>query len=390
MNFLKTIKGQIIIASSIGVILLITIVLMVTGTISSVNLMGNSVQKINIGDTTIKKISTQYMYTNSDNIKPEVEIKYGRTILTENKDYTVRYINNNAPGIGQVIITGIGNYTSKTTVDFKIESKIVKKISIAQVQMKALDKLYTGKSITPTITATYNNKTLVNGIDYKLNYKTIINPGQATVTVTGIGNYQGTRNLVFMVKKIESNKVSYIPISRVIVNTLPNQIYTGKAVTPLVTVKDSGVLLRNGVDYTLSYRNNINIGIAQVIINGKGKYQGTKTINFNIINPMKIQNTTRNLTTGVCSSSFISFEVVDISEANISKIDVSIDNGRTWKTITSTNIKKISNSIWRVTIKKSYPQIKFRVTNSRKTVQIFGNFKTCVNNTTQKSDEWTE
>ncbi len=64
--------------------------------------------------------------------------------------------------------------------------------------------------------------------------------------------------------------------------TIPAQTYTGKALTPAVTVKDGDKLLSKNVDYTVSYSNNINAGTAKVTITGKGNYGGAVTKTFAI------------------------------------------------------------------------------------------------------------
>lgn len=60
--------------------------------------------------------------------------------------------------------------------------------------------------------------------------------------------------------------------------------YTGKALTPTVTVTVSGTTtaLRDGEDYYVEYQNNIEIGTATVIIHGKGNYTGELTDHFEI------------------------------------------------------------------------------------------------------------
>ena len=59
--------------------------------------------------------------------------------------------------------------------------------------------------------------------------------------------------------------------------------YTGKEQKPGVTVKSkSGVVLKNGTDYTVAYKNNTNAGKATVAVTGKGAYSGTKNASFTI------------------------------------------------------------------------------------------------------------
>lgn len=58
--------------------------------------------------------------------------------------------------------------------------------------------------------------------------------------------------------------------------------YSGEVKTPAVTVSYGGTLLNENIDYTVSYSNNINAGIASVTVTGKGNYTGTVTKNFTI------------------------------------------------------------------------------------------------------------
>lgn len=72
-------------------------------------------------------------------------------------------------------------------------------------------------------------------------------------------------------------------ISSLSVSKISDKSYTGKAIKPTVTVKDGAKTLKNGTDYTLSYKNNTKIGTATVTIKGKGNYTGTKIVNFKIL-----------------------------------------------------------------------------------------------------------
>lgn len=59
-------------------------------------------------------------------------------------------------------------------------------------------------------------------------------------------------------------------------------LYNGSARTPKPVVKAGNTVLKKNVDYTVTYKNNKNIGTAQVTIKGKGKYSGTVTKTFKI------------------------------------------------------------------------------------------------------------
>lgn len=62
--------------------------------------------------------------------------------------------------------------------------------------------------------------------------------------------------------------------------------YTGKAVKPSVTVKNGSKTLKKGTDYTISYANNTKVGKATVTVKGKGKYTGSRKVNFQIVKNM--------------------------------------------------------------------------------------------------------
>ena len=68
-----------------------------------------------------------------------------------------------------------------------------------------------------------------------------------------------------------------------LVEYIPEQTYTASAIKPKPIVRDGDVLLLEGTDYTLSYKNNIKVGTAQVIVKGKGNYTKTMNIEFEIV-----------------------------------------------------------------------------------------------------------
>ena len=59
-------------------------------------------------------------------------------------------------------------------------------------------------------------------------------------------------------------------------------VYSGYAIKPSANILDGNYVLKNGIDYMLSYSQNINAGKATVEITGKGKYTGKKKMYFTI------------------------------------------------------------------------------------------------------------
>ena len=71
--------------------------------------------------------------------------------------------------------------------------------------------------------------------------------------------------------------------------------YTGKAIKRKVTVKYKGITLRNGTDYTVTYKNNKNIGTSKIVVKGIGNFKDSETISFKI-KPGKPTITKKNAT----------------------------------------------------------------------------------------------
>ncbi len=81
---------------------------------------------------------------------------------------------------------------------------------------------------------------------------------------------------------LESN-VGYVKdLKEAVIDKIPDADYTGGAVTPGVTVRYKGKVLKNGQDYTVSYKNNVNFGTAKVTVTAlsSSEYCGMKETGF--------------------------------------------------------------------------------------------------------------
>ncbi|MDR3329040.1 MAG: DUF6261 family protein [Prevotellaceae bacterium] len=72
------------------------------------------------------------------------------------------------------------------------------------------------------------------------------------------------------------------------VDSIADQPFAGKAVTPIPTVrytdsKGEALELTFAKDFTLTYKDNDRVGTAEVIIHGKGAYKGQKVVTFSIV-----------------------------------------------------------------------------------------------------------
>ena len=222
-----------------------------------------------VSTLTIDPIANQ-TYTGSA-ITPPVIVKDGATTLTLGTDYSVAYSNNTNVGTATVTITGVGNYTGTKTQTFAITSKPVISLTIAPIA----DQTYTGSALTPALVVKDGATTLTQGTDYSVAYSNNTNVGTATVTITGIGIYVGSKTQTFAIVAKAASTLS--------IDAIDNQTYTGAALTPMVVVKDGSTTLTGTTDYTVAYTNNTNVGMATVTITGAGNYSGTKGQTFAIV-----------------------------------------------------------------------------------------------------------
>lgn len=100
-----------------------------------------------------------------------------------------------------------GTFTAKLTIDNATATLAVtitpKSISGAVIVLDDNANLvYTENAITPDVTSvTLDGTTLIKDTDYTVSYSDNVNAGQATVTITGKGNYKDTANTSFTIEK---------------------------------------------------------------------------------------------------------------------------------------------------------------------------------------------
>ena len=164
----------------------------------------------------------------------------------------------------------------------------VKKKALTKKMIRLKKKYaYEGKAIKENETVKDGKEVLDSGKDYKASYQNNKNLGKATITIKGIGNYKGTKKVSYTIVKRSVRSVTC--------HYKKTRSYTGRWVKPNVTLKVGKVKLKKNRDYTLVYRNNLQIGNASVVIRGMGNFTGKKTITFKIVpQTPKIQKLKKN------------------------------------------------------------------------------------------------
>ncbi len=139
---------------------------------------------------------------------------------------------------------------------------------------------YNGQGVCPKVTVKIENNTLTEKKDYYVSYDNNHKIGTGTVTVTGMNGYAGvlTKKFQITAKQIKNTSIKL---------DKTQMVYIGKVIKPGVLVTDGKITLEEGVDYTLSYKNNKKMGKASVVMKGMGNYTGSVTKYFYVV-PKKV------------------------------------------------------------------------------------------------------
>ena len=210
-------------------------------------------------------------YTGNE-IAPEITVVLNGVTLEKDVDYTVKYENNIEKGTATVVISGIGNYSGVAKQTFNINKNSV--YSFTVFSETEMTETYDGTELKPEMEVYFGTELLTEGVDYAISLENNINAGTATVTIIGIGLYEGERSYNFIILPCE--------ITEQDITVGGNMEYNGVAVEPEITISKNGITLVEGEDYILTYSNNNGVGIAFVTIEGKGNYCETINLQYKI------------------------------------------------------------------------------------------------------------
>ena len=250
-----------------------------TGTVNK-SFTIKSTQTKSITSCTVTLSNTTYYY-NGTNRKPTVTVKDGTKTLTKDTHFTVAYKNYKNAGTATVTVTGKGSYSGTVSKTYEIKPR---SLSATTITLAGTVYNYNNTPKKPAVTVKDGDVTLKKDTDFTVTYKNYINAGTATAVVTGKGNYTGSVNKTYTIK------------ARPLYNTTVSlstytYFYNGTARKPGVTVTDGDATLKKDTDFTVSYKNNTNAGIATATITGKRNYTGSVSRTFTI-KPRSLSATT--------------------------------------------------------------------------------------------------
>ncbi len=210
------------------------------------------------------------------------ELKYGR-------DYTVAVQGN------KVHITGKGNFAGERYAELTELDEEAYKASAIRVSMSKVSRVYNGEahtlSASELIVKDAKGTQLTEGRDYLVSYSDNVNAGTVELCVVGCGSYSG--------KVIRSFKITPDKKASFTVTLDKNEyefIKTGVKPELSVKLSNKGTLLKEGVDYKVTFSSNKKVGNGKFKLTFKGNYKGAKYKGSNSFKIVKEKASAENTT----------------------------------------------------------------------------------------------
>lgn len=240
-------------------------------------------------------LTDTYAYNKSgSSVSPK--LTYNNKKLSNKKDYTFYILNSQGvrvskmsdPGVYTVVIDGAGNYSFHEEYQVKViraNQKLVSKLNVTLPSAKAFSYEYDGSEKKPEVTIKDGKAVLEIGKYFDVSYENNIDAGTATVLIKAKdyneNPYCGSATKTFKINGVALSKASFSKLNPA------SYVYTGEEICPkqTVTIKVNKVdhALKEGEDYIVEYIDNVAVGTATIVYNGKGQYSGSVKKTFKII-----------------------------------------------------------------------------------------------------------
>ena len=254
-------------------------------------------------DSTVK--AADQIVASAKAVKVLTSVKAGKTTLKEGRDYTVALTSADGTDVtltkGKAIlaeagsytltITGTGNYTGTVTRTIHVSDKahLMKNVAI-KLNVKSVPFAKGGVTLADdqysvSVKNGKETKALMKDQDYTVSYTGNDKAGTAKITFIGMGEYAGSKTLTF---KVTGNAFTAANVK--VEKFDASRTYTGETITQEqanLSWQPKGaeaVTLTEGEDYTVSYKNNEEVGTATVTYTGRPEagYTGTVKKTFKI------------------------------------------------------------------------------------------------------------
>jgi len=163
------------------------------------------------------------------------------------------------------------NFTGEATAQWSITAEDAAAFTVT---LDPTSFVYDGTAKTPAVTVQDGSAVLTENTHYTVAYENNVNAGQGKVTVTGKGNYSGTKEATFTIEKATLSSMTIDPTALT---------YNQQAQTVSVTSVKAGDLDVPATDYSVSGNTQTAAGEYTVTVTATGSnYQGTLTEQFTI------------------------------------------------------------------------------------------------------------
>ena len=117
---------------------------------------------------------------------------------------------------------------------------------------------------------------LIKETDYTIEYINNVNAGTASINICGMGQYEGCKVVDFEIQPYDGKPS---------IDRVGKAVYTGEAQTPKIAgyYETPPFKIRRSLadsNYTLTFKDNVNAGLATVVLNMVGNYTGSATATF--------------------------------------------------------------------------------------------------------------
>ena len=231
------------------------------------------IDNISIHDAVIGDIPP-FTYTGQP-CTPEPTVTYNGQVLQKDVDYILTYVNNiNVNSMysrPRVQVNGIGKYKNGPVKEFTINPITVSGETFQLPNAKYGDENSTD-FLQNNLIIMYNGSRLPSDSFTVTSALMSADKEILLFSISYSGNYTGTSH-------------NFTSVKRCNISTISDQTYSGKPVTPEITIRNGSYVLKEGTDYTLSWENNTEPGTASVTITGMQDYFGSAALNFQIVKP---------------------------------------------------------------------------------------------------------
>ena len=174
--------------------------------------------------------NAEKIYGNAD---PEIVVAIGNVVEGKALDYTITRKKGEDAGNYAYIVT-LGDHPNYT-INLLVGTLTIRPRDISGKEIKVsdvADQAYTGSTLRPTSTVKFGDGVLKAGVDYSLKYSNNVEPGKATITITGKGNFTGSRRISFTILPPPEEKITREEDAQILNELLGNG--TGDAIPPAI------------------------------------------------------------------------------------------------------------------------------------------------------------